>query len=314
MNNTQYSQIRSNKNKTYILMSSFALIFIALGYIFSQVYGNPAILYGTVIFSIISNFLSYFFSDKVALSVSGAELANPNNPLDLRAIRIVENLAITIGIKAPKVYIIDDNAMNAFATGRNPENASIAFTRGIIEVLNKAELEGVAAHEMSHIKNRDILVMTIVVTLVGILALVSDMFMRGAFRGRSDSGSYGSNYNGDNKANSVILILGIAAALISPIVAKLIQLSISRKREYLADASGALLTRYPEGLASALEKIQKYSPAVKRAGTATAHLYIASPFGDGTKTKVNFLERIFSTHPPIEERIRILRSMNKSKS
>jgi heat shock protein HtpX len=308
--NTQYNQIQSNKNKTYLLMGSFGLIFITLGYIFSYVYENQAILYGAVIFSVLSNFFSYFFSDKVALKASGARRANAKNPADARAIRIVENLAIASGMKTPKVYIIDDRAMNAFATGRNQENASIAFTSGIIEVLDKSELEGVAAHEMSHIKNRDIMVMTIVVTLVGVLALVSDMFMRGAFHGRKNSGLYGRNSSGDNKANSVILIIGITAAIVSPLIAKLIQLSISRKREYLADASGALMTRYPEGLASALEKIHKYSPAVKRAGTATAHLYIASPFGDGTKTKVNFLERIFSTHPPMEERVRILRSMN----
>ena len=299
--NNQYNIINSNKRKTYLLMTVFLVIIIVLGYIFSLAYNNPVILYGSVIFSLVSNFFSYFYSDKVALSVSGAKKANPNNPEDKRVIRVVENIAITIGIKTPDVYVIEDDAMNAFATGRDPNHASIAFTRGIIRYLEKSELEGVAAHEMSHIKNRDIMVMTIVVTLVGMLALVSDMFMRGAFRNRSSN---------DGKSSSFILVIGIIAAIISPLIAKIIQMAISRKREYLADASGALITRYPEGLASALEKISRYSKPVQRAGTATAHLYISSPFGDREKTKVNFLERIFSTHPPIEERIKILRSMN----
>lgn len=299
---TPHLQAKRNVQKTWLLMGSFFVFIIGLGWVFSYVYNDPFILYIAVAFSVIGNFFSYFNSDKVALSVSGAKPMDPNNPTHKQALRIVENLAISQGMPTPRVYVIQDSAMNAFATGRNPEHAAMAFTSGILEKLEKKELEGVAAHELAHIKNRDILVMTIVVVLVGFISIIADMFMRGAFNSRS---------GGDNKANGIILIVGIIFAILSPVIAKIIQLAISRKREHLADASGVEMTRYPEGLASALEKIGEQNVPVKRAGTATAHLYIASPFLDRDKTTVDFLERIFSTHPPIQERVVNLRGMNR---
>ncbi len=298
---TPHVQAKANIRKTWFLMGGFLIFIIAIGWGLSYMYDNPAILYIAVAVSFIGNFFSYFNSDKVALKMSGAKPMDPKNPQHKVALRIVENLAISQGMPTPRVYIIEDSAMNAFATGRNPKNAAMAFTTGIIDGLEKKELEGVAAHELSHIKNRDILVMTIVVVLVGFISIIADMFMRGAFRAKG----------GDNKASAIILVAGIVFAILSPFVAKAIQLAISRRREYLADASGVEMTRYPEGLASALEKISKQNKPVKRAGTATAHLYISSPFLDRDKTTVDFLERIFSTHPPITQRIENLRGMNK---
>lgn len=298
---TPYLQARSNVKKTWFLMGSFLTVVIAAGWALSYVYDNPVILYAAVAFSLVGNFFSYFNSDKVALKVSGAKPMDPKNPDHRQVLRIVENLAISQGMPTPRVYIIEDSAMNAFATGRDPKHAAMAFTTGIIKELEKKELEGVAAHELAHIKNRDILVMTIVVVLVGFISIIADMFMRGAF----------NNRGGDDRARAIILVVGIVFAILSPFVAKAIQLAISRKREYLADASGVEMTRYPEGLASALEKISKQNKPVKRAGTATAHLYISSPFLDRDKTSVDFLERIFSTHPPITQRIDNLRGMNK---
>jgi len=298
---TPHLQARANVRRTWFLMGSFLTIVIAAGWALSYVYGDPTILYAAVAFSFIGNFFSYFNSDKVALKMSGAKPMDPKNADHRVALRIVENLAISQGMPTPRVYIIEDSAMNAFATGRNPKNAAMAFTTGIIKELEKKELEGVAAHELSHIKNRDILVMTIVVVLVGFISIIADMFMRGAFKTKG----------GDNKVAAIVLVIGIIFAILSPFIAKAIQLAISRKREYLADASGVEMTRYPEGLASALEKISKQNKPVKRAGTATAHLYISSPFLDRDKTTVDFLERIFSTHPPIQQRINNLRGMNQ---
>ncbi len=285
-------------------MGGFFVFIIGIGWALSFTYNDPSILYAAVGFSMFGNFMSYFFSDKAALAASGAKPMDPKNPKHKVALRIVENLAISQGMPTPRVYIIDDTAMNAFATGRNPKNAAMAFTTGIIDGLEKKELEGVAAHELAHIKNRDILVMTIVVTLIGFISIMADLFMRGAFKSGRASG-------GDDRARLVILIIGAAFAILSPIIAKLIQLAISRKREYLADASGVEMTRYPDGLASALEKIGGQNKPVKRAGTATAHLYISSPFLDRDKTSVDFLERIFSTHPPIQQRVANLKGMNK---
>ena len=299
---TSQMQAKANVRKTWYLMGSFFVFIIAIGWGLSYMYNDPSILYAAVGFSFIGNFFSYFNSDKVALKMSGAKPMDPKNPDHKRVLRVVENLAISQGMPTPRVYIIEDTAMNAFATGRNPKNAAMAFTTGIIDKLEKNELEGVAAHELSHIKNRDILVMTIVVVLVGFISIIADLFMRGAFKkGGLDN----------DKAAILVLVVGVIFAIASPFVAKAIQLAISRKREYLADASGVEMTRYPEGLASALEKISKQNKPVKRAGTATAHLYISSPFLDRDKTTVDFLERIFSTHPPIQERIANLRGMNK---
>jgi len=298
---TPHLQAKANIRKTWMLMGSFLIFIIAIGWSLSYLYNDVSILYIAVGIALFGNIFSYFNSDKIALATSGAKPIDPKNP-DHRVVkRIVENLAISQGMPTPRIYIIDDMAMNAFATGRDPKHAAMAFTTGIIKGLEKNELEGVAAHELAHIKNRDILVMTIVVVLVGFISIIADMFMRGAFKTKG----------GDNKAAAIVLVVGIIFAILSPFVAKAIQLAISRKREFLADASGAEITRYPEGLASALEKISKQNKPVKRAGTATAHLYISSPFLDRDKTTVDFLERIFSTHPPIQERIDNLRGMNK---
>jgi heat shock protein HtpX len=233
---------------------------------------------------------SYYFSDKIALASTGAkQITQEQSPY---VYRMVENLSITQGLPIPKIYIINSPALNAFATGRNPKHASIALTTGIIDALENEELEGVIAHELSHVKNYDILVMTVVVVLVGTIGLIADMFFRVRIFGGRDS---------ENKGGGVLAILGIVALIISPIVAELIKLAISRKREYLADASAALLTRYPEGLARALEKIQHSNIPFDRASSATAHLFISNPFKSGG------IKSLFSTHPPIEERIKRLR-------
>ncbi len=299
-NTTTYAQSQKNIRKTWLLMGGFFAFIVSIGWAASYYFGNPEILWAAVAFSSVGNWFSFFFSDKVALSMSGAKLADRKTEAGTRAIRATENMAITAGITTPKIYLINDSAMNAFATGRNPKNSAIAVSTGLVEKLNKNELEGVIAHEMSHIKNRDILVMTIVVTLVGMIAVIADLFMRGAFRKKG----------GDNQAHIILLVVGIVFAILAPLIAKLIQLAVSRKREYLADASGAHLTRYPEGLASALEKIRDQGKPMKKASTATAHLFISSPFAEYKKTRVDFLERIFSTHPPIEQRIAILRAMD----
>jgi heat shock protein HtpX len=256
-------------------------------------------------FSLLMNFFSYFFSDKVALSMAGAKEADPSDP-DGKIVRhVVETLAIASGMPTPKIYIIEDAGMNAFATGRKPSNSAVAFTRGIVRALDKKELEGVAAHELSHIQNRDILVMTIVVALVGVVSMITDFFFR--------SFLYSGGGNSDNNKNPLIFVVAIVFAILSVFIAQIIQMAISRKREYMADASGALMTRYPEGLASALEKIGAQKMPLKKANTATAHLYISSPFGSSKSSDRSFIKsfkNLFSTHPPIENRVAILREMD----
>lgn len=276
-------------------MATFLVVIIALGWTISQVYGAPEILYIAVIFSVFMNVLGYWYSDKIVLKMAGAKPASREEFFDLYT--VTENLAITAGLPMPKIYVIQDPAPNAFATGRNKEHAVVAATTGLLQILNRAELEGVIAHELSHIGNRDMLLSTVVVVMVGFIAILSDIFLR--------SGLHGSR-NSDNKAGGALAILGIVMAILAPISATLIQLAISRKREFLADASGSLLTRYPEGLASALEKISTYDQPMKRANNAMAHLYISNPFGKG---KVPGLSKLFMTHPPIEERVKILRGM-----
>lgn len=295
-----YTQTEKNIRKTWLLMSLFAVIIIAIGWVFTQIYGNPVILYGFIIFALLMNFFSYWYSDKIVLSISGAKPIEKKDNSELY--RLVENLCITAGLPLPKIYIINDPAPNAFATGRNKEHAVVAVTSGLLEKLNKTELEGVIAHELSHIGNRDILISTIVVILVGFIALLSDFFLRFSFWGgmRRDD-------RGDNRVRAILMLIGIILAILAPIAATLIQLAISRKREFLADASAGLLTRYPEGLASALEKISQFPASVKRASNATAHLYIASPFKG--KKATGWLAKLFMTHPPIEERIKALREM-----
>ncbi len=295
---TIYTHQSSNNRKTWLLMSLVFALVIAIGWFVSYYYQDPSILYFFVIFSVILNITSYWYSDKIALSVSGAKEIKETENLELH--RLVENLAITAGLPKPKIYIINDPAPNAFATGRNKKHAAVAFTTGILEKLDRTELEGVVAHELSHIGNKDILLSTVVVVLVGFVAIVSDMLMRSMIFGG------GRNRDDDNRLGGILMIVGIVLAILSPIIATLVQLAISRKREYLADASGALLTRYPEGLASALEKISSYQAPMRKASNATAHMFISNPFG---AKALHGVKHLFMTHPPAEQRIKRLRGM-----
>lgn len=276
-------------------MSMFFVVVILIAWAFSYIQHNPGILYFGVIFSVGMNIWSYWYSDSLVIKMSGAHPVTRAQYFDLW--NAVENLSITAGLPMPKLYVIDDASPNAFATGRDKEHAAVAVTTGLLAILNKTELEGVIAHELSHIGNRDTLLGTVVVVLVGFIAIMSDMFMR--------TSMWGGSRNRENNAGAILMIIGIVLAILAPIIAQLIQLAISRKREFLADASGALLTRYPEGLASALEKISAYPVGLQRVSTATAHLYISNPLKDGKA--VSFMSKLFSTHPPAEERIAALR-------
>lgn len=292
---TLYTQQSKNIEKTWLLMATFLVVIITLGYFISYYYNNSGILYFAIFFSIIMNVISYWYSDKIVLSMSGAKEALHDEYIDLY--HIVENLSITAGLPMPKIYVINDISPNAFATGRDKEHAVVAVTTGLLRILNKSELEGVMAHELSHIGNRDILLSTVIVVLVGFISILANMFMRGGFRRGNDR-----NENG----NGILMILGIVFIILSPLISKLIQLAISRKREFLADASGALLTRYPDGLASALQKISNANIPMKNANSATAHLFISNPFGGAGKKAAS----LFSTHPPVEERVSALVGMN----
>ena len=292
---TLYTQQSKNVQKTWFLMTGFLVFIIALGWSVSWYYGDPTILYFFVGFSFLMNFFSYWFSDKVVLKMSGARRVSRDTNKELW--NVLENLCIASGLPMPKLYIINDAAPNAFATGRDEKHAAIAVTSGLLGMLERSELEGVIAHELSHIKNRDILVMTIVVVLVGFVTLLSDFMLRWGLRG-------GGNNKSDGRAKLFMILIGVVLAILAPLVATVIKLAISRKREFLADASGALMTRYPEGLAGALKKISGYSGELKRANHATAHLYIANPFRD--KKKKSFMSKLFMTHPPVEERINAL--------
>jgi len=278
-------------------MVFFLVIVIAIGYAASWYLGNPGILYIAIIFALVMNIGSYWYSDKIVLSMTGAQPVTRAEFPDLW--NVVENLSITAGLPMPKVYVVNDPAPNAFATGRDPDHAVVAATTGLLQILNRTELEGVIAHELSHIGNRDMLVMTVAVVLAGFVAMLADFFMRTLMWG-----------GGDNRDRSpLFLIFGIIGIILAPIAAQLIQMAISRKREYLADASGALLTRYPEGLASALEKISSYGQPMRRANHATAHLFISDPYGGRKKGIGEKIGGLFTTHPPVDERIRILREM-----
>ncbi len=274
---TLYTHQSENVAKTWALMTVFFGVIIALGWVISYYYQSPGILVFAVIFSIVMNVVSYWFSDKIVLSMAGAKPASREEYF--------------------KLYVINDPVPNAFATGRNKEHAVVAVSTGLLSILNKAELEGVIAHELSHIGNRDILISTIAVVLVGFVTLVSDFLLRQTMFGRGD------RRNGD--VHPIMIVVSFALMILSPLIATLLQLAISRKREFVADASGALLTRYPEGLASALEKMQEYRGLMKRANHATAHLYMLNPFG--TRQKISFWTKMWSTHPPTEERIAALR-------
>lgn len=295
-----YSEISQNIWKSWAIMILFVVFASVVGYVISRAvgYGTSFTLVVFVI-SIASSIGSYYFSDQVVLSTSGAaQIEKSDNP---ELYRIVENLAIGDGVPMPKIYIINDASPNAFATGRDPKHASVAVTTGILDRLNKSELEGVIAHELSHVKNYDIRLMAIAAVLVGFIALAADLFMRGLIWGGI------RNEREDRKGQGLFILLGLVFALIAPLVASIIQLTVSRKREFLADASGALLTRYPEGLAAALEKISSDPRPLRSATSATAHLFIVNPFkGKGFQ---GWFAGLFNTHPPIEERIKILRSM-----
>jgi heat shock protein HtpX len=291
---TIYTHKDGNIAKTWILMTTFLIAVIGLGWVFSYALNEPVILPIAIIISIVMNVGSYWFSDKLVLSMSGAKLADERQFADLH--NIIENLSITAGLPKPKVYVMQDPSPNAFATGRNANHAVVAVTTGLLAILDRSELEGVIAHELSHIGNRDMLVSTVAVVLVGFVTLLADFFLRASAFGGGDR---------DNKAGAIFMIAGLVLALLSPIIATLMQLAISRRREYLADASGALLTRYPEGLASALQKISAYGAPLRRANHATAHLFIANPFGPEGKVK-GFIDNLFSTHPPVEARVKAL--------
>ncbi len=295
---TLYTQQTSNSLKTWLLMATFVAVVIAIGFSVSVVYNNPSLLYIAIIFSLVMNIASYWFSDKIALTLAGAkEIGVEHQELK----RIVENLAITAGLPTPRVYVISDPAPNAFATGRNKHHAAVAVTTGLLTILNRSELEGVIAHELAHIGNKDILLSSVIVVLVGFISIISDFFLRSMWFG---GGGQDDNRGGSNP----LMILGIVFIVLSPFIATIIQLAISRRREYLADATGALMTRYPEGLASALEKIGGYNRPLSHASNAMAHLYISNPFG---AKAVKGLSGLFMTHPPIELRIKALRGEGK---
>lgn len=294
-----YAQKDSNIRKTWLLMAGFFLFIMAFGWIISYVWQAPQILYFAVFLSIGMNVFAYWKSDSIALAMSHAKLI-PREGNEY-VYRMVENLSITAGLPAPRIYLIDSPQINAFATGRDPQHAAVAITTGAIQKLQNEELEGVLAHELSHIGNRDILISTVVVVMAGLISILSDIILRATFHG-----SFGGDR--DNKGGGgIVLALGLVAAILAPIAATIIQLAVSRKREFLADASGALLTRYPEGLANALQRIGQDEVPMRFAHNGTAHLFISNPFKG--KEAVNFFARLFSTHPPIEERIKILRGM-----
>lgn len=293
-----YTHKDSNIRRTWAIFTLFFIVVIGIGWVFSRIYGDPGILVVAVMFSSVMSIVSYWYSDKIVLAMSRAHPVNRENARELY--NIIENLCITAGLPLPRIFVINEDAPNAFATGRDPEHAVVAVTRGLLERLDRSELEGVLAHELSHIGNRDMLVSTVVVILVGFISILGDMFLRSMFWGgarrRDDRGS----------AGGVLLLLGIALSILAPIAATLMQLAISRKREFLADASGALLTRYPEGLARALEKIHADSTPLRVAQNTTAHLWFDDPF---TKRKTSLMHKLFMTHPPVEERVRALRGM-----
>ncbi len=294
---TLYTHKYSNIRKTWLIFTLFLCVVIGTGYIFARAYANPSILYFAVFFSLIMNVAAYWYSDKLVLSMARAVPIEKKDAPELW--NIVENLTITAGLPMPRVYIVHEAQPNAFATGRNPKHAVIAVTDGLMERLDRSELEGVIAHELSHIGNRDMLLSTVIVVLVGFISIISDIFMRSQmFSRRSDDRDSGSG---------IFVLIGIAAAIIAPLAAMLMQLAVSRKREFLADASGALLTRYPEGLATALEKISQDAHPMRVANNTTAHLWLASPFKG---KKLSGISKLFMTHPPIEERVRALRGLN----
>jgi len=292
---TLYTQAESNIWKTWFLITAFLVLVIFLGWIFSYIFESPFILYLAIIISVLLSFSSYWQSDKIILSITKSKpIKKQDNP---ELYRIVENLSITAGLPMPRIYIMNESAPNAFATGRDPQHGVVCVTQGLLDKLEKSELEGVLAHELAHIGNRDILLSSVVVVLAGLIAILSDWTIRSLFWGRG-------RRDGKGHLGLIMLLIGIIAAILAPLAATLIRLAISRKREFLADASGALLTRYPEGLARALDKISQDPVPLKTASNATNHLFIANPL------KGKKVSRLWMTHPPIEERVRVLRQMD----
>ncbi len=292
-----YAERASNIRRTWALVLGFLVVVIAVGYAISWYYNDTSILYIAIVIAVATNFYAYWASDKLVLSLNHARPASREEFFDFYT--VTENLAITAGLPKPKLYVIDDPAPNAFATGRNEAHAVVCATTGLLAMMTRAELEGVIGHELSHVKNGDMLLMTITVVLAGFVALVANIFLRMSF--------FGGGRRDDN-GNALLMVLAVVGIVLAPLAAKLIELAVSRRREYLADASGALLTRYPEGLASALRKIGAYAAPMRSANLATAHLFIGDPFGPkGAKGgSSGWIERLFSTHPPIEDRIQKL--------
>ena len=296
-----YEQVSANKWKSLFMVFIFILFVLGVGYIIGRVWGGW--YYGVAIagvIAIVMVLVSYYRSDSVALTLSGAVTVQEGEYIPYRS--AVEGLAIAAGIPTPKIYVIDSPSMNAFATGRDPKHASVCATTGLLERMNKQELEGVVAHEVSHVKNYDILLMTITIVLVGTLILLSDIFLRSFWFG-------GDSDEGGGEATLILMIIGIVLAILAPIIGQLIKLAISRRREYMADANGALLTRYPPGLADALEELQKDEYQLRTANKATAHLFIVQPLKTEKGQKGSRFNRMFDTHPPIEDRIARLRQM-----
>lgn len=290
-----YTQSESNIRRTWIYLFFFALFVIGIGWVVSYFLETQAILWIAVVLAVLLNVVSYWYSDKIVLNMVKAQpIKKDDNP---ELYRLVENLSITAGLPMPKIYIMNEMQPNAFATGRDPEHGVVVVTQGLLDILDRVELEGVLAHELAHIGNRDVLLSTAVVVLVGIVVSITDMFFRMAFFS-----------SGDNKNKGPMIIIAMLLAILAPIMAQLMKLAISRRREFLADSSGALLTRYPDGLARALEKISQNQYPMKRANNATAHLFISSPFKG--KESVSWLSKMFMTHPPIEERIAKLRDVS----
>ncbi len=293
-----YQQISANQQRTFWIMLLFVLIFTGLFSLIGFVMENPSfyLILGFCI-ALGSAFFSYFYSDRIVLSMTHAHPADKETYFDFYT--LTENLTIATGLPMPKIYVINDPAPNAFATGRDPEHGVVCATTGLLEKLDRGELEGVIAHELSHIQNRDTLVMMITAVLVGSIAIVTDLALRGFLWGGSDN----------RRGNAVMIVIFVIAMILTPIVAQMIQFAVSRRREYLADASGALMTRNPEGLASALEKIAAYQRPMRATSSATAHLFILSPLKSDQKGKMNWFQRLFHTHPPVNERIALLRAM-----
>ncbi len=292
-----YAERASNIRRTWALVAGFLIVVIAIGYGISWYLNNSLILYIAIFIAVATNFYAYWASDKLVLSLNHARPATREEFFDFYT--VTENLAITAGLPMPKLYVIDDPAPNAFATGRDEKHAVVCVTAGLLSMMTRPELEGVIGHELSHIKNRDMLLMTIAVVLAGFVALAANIFLRISFWG-------GGRRNDRGEGGMLLMILALVSIVLAPLAAKLIELAISRRREYLADASGVLLTRYPEGLASALKKIGGYTAPLKSANLATAHLFIGDPFGAKSGGSSGWIERLFSTHPPIPDRVKAL--------